>query len=57
MENIERVNVDYKPLKLAQVKMRLGFSIILSATTGDKKSNDFGEMVDEGIKILKEVEV
>ena len=56
MEKFERVNVDYKPLKLSQVKMRLGFSLILSAKAGEKKSDDFDELIDEGIKILKEVE-
>lgn len=51
MEETEKVDIDYKPLKFAQVKMRLGFSLILSA----HKDKDF-EMVDEGIKILREVE-
>lgn len=56
MEEVERVNIDYKALKLAQVKMRLGFSLIISANKGDKKDENFEGMIDDGIKILKEVE-
>jgi len=36
--------------------MRLGFSLIISASKGDKKDKDFEATIEEGIKILKEVE-
>ena len=56
METKEQVDVDYKEMKLLLVKMRLGFSLILSSNNSDQNIEQMFARIDEGVEILKNIE-
>ena len=56
METKEQVDVDYKEMKLLLVKMRLGFSLILSSNNSDQNKEQIFARIDEGVEILQNIE-
>lgn len=56
METKEQVDVDYKEMKLLLVKMRLGFSLILSSNNFDQNIEQIFARIDEGVEILQNIE-